>query len=244
MNNPMDPRITAFAALLARLDSYQGRNDDTGRFDQAGELIAATVELLGAIGVGSLVAHRAAAEAAASANPEVDPDDRRWAAVGAVATTTRQDGVGGVDMMRTAAARVIFDLRGLIPPPVADLMAGELLRANAGEAPLLPIRHAHGNRASSLRNEATRRLILRGHFEAGRNGGGWLGHIRPAVPLRGNDTLEAWNKAVPSVDRVRARRLGEAKKDGRHVTEADKRFLEMILRNSLAVLGDAATNAP
>ncbi len=218
-----DPRLEAFAEFLNRLDAHSAASPapGPGRYDEAGQLLGELVKLLGECGVGALIAHRA--ETAAGEHG-ADLDARGRA-------------------VRAGGARAILDLRGLIPPQLADLLAGELLRANEGQPPLLPdarmpLRKAPG----PLSIDARARLVLRAYYAAGQDGRAWVKHAEAAMAAAkvlcppSPDTLKAWGRElVPPAAKDRARRLGGLARLKRDPDPDDTVWLAEILRLDLTM---------
>ncbi|MEI6560019.1 MAG: hypothetical protein WCO00_16595 [Rhodospirillaceae bacterium] len=234
-----DPRVKSFFELLTRVDAHHTQAENDRRFDNAGVLLAELVKLLAATGFAGLVRQRAAAAAARSVMEAADLDDPTL--LERPLRTNSEGGIAEANAVRAAAVRVLADLRGLVPVELADQIATELDRMNGGFAPQMPMQPHHGNAAGGVEKHARYRLVLRAHFEASCQGGSWLDHVRPVVPLRGDETLAQWNKYVPVADRERARQLGQAEKSGAPRTPEDDQDRAQLLRYSLAELGTAAT---
>ena len=216
-----DPRLETFAEFLNRLDQHRAAPSAAGRYDEAGQLLGELVALLEEYGVGELVAHRAET---AGGGHGADLEARGCA-------------------IRGGAARAFLDLRGLIPPPLADLVAGELLRANAGEPPLLPDGRTPPRKAPGpLAIDARGRLILRAYFEGSRDGRAWLRHAEAAMAAAvlcppSTDTLKAWGRElVPSAAKDRAKRLGNLARLRREPDADDAVWLAEILRLDLTMV--------
>ncbi|MEI7608734.1 MAG: hypothetical protein WCJ64_15255 [Rhodospirillaceae bacterium] len=188
------------------------------RYDEAGQLLGDLVKLLGECGVGALIAHRAET---AVGEHGADLDARGRA-------------------VRAGGARAILDLRGLIPPQLADLLAGELLRANDGEPPLLPDRRIPaGKKRGPTALDARARLVLRAHHEAGQTGVSWWKLCQRACTSGAHhyacDTIRAWGREVAEGDKARAKRLGKSARLRREPTPDDALWLAEVLRLDLTM---------
>jgi hypothetical protein len=237
-----DPRLRAFAELLARLDAHVARNADHGRYESAGQILAELVELLRRCGFDSLLAHRAGADALRSLDGAANLDSPVAEAVGRF---RRGDGlpvVGVSDQNQAARAawmRTLLDLRGLMDPRVTDILVGRLSEVNAGErSPLFePRKHKHGNQDREHQTSAKQRFILLCHLRSGQRRQPWQSVAESVRPVPGSiEAMRAWNKAVPQADRTRAREVGQKMAAGAGLPGEDQDWLESVTKFELSDL--------